>query len=213
MEINYDNYINDGWGLSKLGFEKLYELIKNDNKKIINVLEFGSGVSTKFFSDLSKILNKDIYVTSFDNDITYMYKDKSNPKVVVNLRGLEETDDGAFEQMFVVKKYNKLVMKPKTSSHLRNQFYILQPNDISGIYDYMLLDGPHGNGRSMAFLHTIEHLTTDSIIFIDDSTHYDFAGHLLKIFNAEKIFENIAGNKNKWVFGGDFSIYKIKNVL
>ena len=177
MVINYDFYKNDGWGLSKLGFEKLFELIENNNKQSIRILEFGSGVSTKFFSDLSSILNKDIYVTSFDNDATYMYKDKSNPKVVVNLRGLEETDNSTFEQMFVTKKYNKALMKSKTSNHLRNQFYILQPNDISGMYDYVLLDGPHGNGRSMAFLHTIEHLTTDSIVFIDDSTHYDFAGH------------------------------------
>lgn len=213
MVINYDLYKNDGWGLSKFAFEKFYELLENDSRKIINVLEFGSGYSTKFFSDLSDILNKDIYVTSFDNDPIYMYSDKSNPRIKVNLRRIEETDDDSFEKMFDDKKYNKSVMRLKTSNHFRNQFYILEQNDLNGIYDYILLDGPHGNGRSLAFIHIIGHVNSNTIIFIDDSTHYDFEGHLLKIFDADKIFEHIGGKKNKWVNGGDFVIYKIKNVI
>ena len=197
MVINYDNYKNDGWGLSKLGFEKLFELIENDNKSVIRILEFGSGVSTKFFSDLSKILNKEIHVTSFDNNEQFMYKEKSNPNIIVNLRLLEETDDKKFSQMFVEKTYNKDYMWEKTSNHLRNMFYKLQPNDLSGLYDYMLLDGPHGNGRSLAFLHTQTHLKNNSVVFIDDFTHYDFVDNFLKIFDAEELFKHITGGVNK----------------
>jgi hypothetical protein len=131
---------------------------------------------------------------------------------VVNLRHIEETDDNTFEKMFDEKKYHGEYMHLKTSTHLRNQFYSLKSDDLNGVYDYMLLDGPHGNGRSLAFLHVIGHIDTNTIVFIDDSTHYDFEGHLLKIFNAEKIFEHIGGNKNKWVIGGDFAIFKIINV-
>lgn len=213
MVINYDNYKNDGWGLSKIGFEQLFILINADTRNNINILEFGSGVSTKFFSDLSKILNKKINITSFDNSSDFMYKDTSNPDVVVNLRYIEETDDNTFEKMFDDRKFSKNYMHLKTSTHLRNQFYSLNPDDLNGIYNYVLLDGPHGNGRSLAFLHTIGHIDTNTIVFIDDSTHYDFAGHLLKIFNAEKIFEHIGGNKNKWIIGGDFAIFKIINLL
>lgn len=213
MEINYDVYRNDGWGLSRMGFEKLFYLIMNNPKNDIKILEFGSGVSTKFFSDLSKILNKNINITSFDNSLEYMYKDTSNSNVVVNLRQIEETDDVLFEKMFNEKKYISEYMHIKTSTHLRNQFYSLESGDLNGVYDYMLLDGPHGNGRSLAYLHVIGHLSADSIVFIDDSTHYDFAGYLLKIFNAEKIFEHIGGKKNKWELGGDFAIYKILGVL
>jgi SAM-dependent methyltransferase len=213
MVINYDNYKNDGWGLSKLGFEQLFEQIKNNPKNTICVLEFGSGISTKFFSDLSKILNKKIQVTSFDNSFEYMYKEKSDPDVVVNLRELEETDDAKFNQMFDEKAYNKSYMHCKTSTHLKNQFYVLDVNDLSGIYDYMLLDGPHGNGRSLAFLHANGHLNHDSVVFIDDFTHYDFVDKFLKIFDAEELFRNIGGKKNKWEFGGDFIIFKIKKYI
>ncbi len=210
MVINYDDYKNDGWGLSKLGFEKLYDLIRNNEKNNIRILEFGSGISTKFFSDLSKILNKKIQVTSFDDSTEFMYKDKSNPNIVVNLRLLEECDDDKFKLMFEEKHYNRNYMKCKTSTHLRNQFYMLKPDDLSGTYDIMLLDGPHGNGRSLAFLRANAYLSSDSIIFIDDFTHYDFIDNFLKIFDAEELFRHVSGNKNKWLSGGDFTIFKIK---
>jgi len=213
MVINYNDYKNDGWGLSKLGFEKLYELISNNPKENLRILEFGSGVSTKFFSDLSKILDKHIEVTSFDNSDEFMYKDTSNPDVVVNLRPLDETDDTGFKQMFVDKIFNSKLMKRKTSKHLMNMFYSLKSDDLSGVYDYMLLDGPHGNGRSLAFLLANTHLVGDSVIFIDDYTHYDFVDRFLSIYDADEIFRHIAGNTDKWKLGGDFIIFKLKKYV
>lgn len=210
MVINYEDYKNDGWGISKLGFQQLYELIKEIPKQEIRVLEFGSGMSTKFFSDLSKILGKKVLITSFDDSSEYMYKDKSDPNVVVNLRKLEETDDAGFEQMFVDKQYDKNRMKLKTSTHLRNMFYSLEENDLEGSYDVMLLDGPHGNGRSLAYLLTNEYLPDNSIVFIDDYTHYDFVDKFKTIFDSTQLFHHIGGNVDKWNLGGDFIIFKVK---
>lgn len=212
MVIDYELYQNDGWGLSKIGFEKLYNLIKNDERKNIRVLEFGSGISTKFFSDLSNILEKNIFVTSFDDSEEFMYHGTSNPNIVVKLRALEETTDNYFEKMFVDMSYNKKYMTPKTSSHFRNMFYSLEPNDIDGLYDYVLLDGPHGNGRSLAYLHILGHLSNEAIIFIDDYTHYDFVDKLLSIYNCNELYRHTAGNQNKWHNGGDFIIFKQKNI-
>lgn len=213
MVIDYELYQNDGWGLSKIGFEKLFELISNDERDIIRILEFGSGISTKFFSDLSDALKKEIYVTSFDDSEEYMYHNTSNSKITVNLRTLEETTDSYFERMFSDKSYNKKFMTPKTSNHFRNMFYSLKPDDINGLYDYVLLDGPHGNGRSLAFLHMLGHLSEESIIFIDDYTHYDFVDKLLSVYDCTELFKHTAGNHDKWRNGGDFIIFKQKNVV
>lgn len=210
MVIEYENYRNDGWGLSELGFKKLYSLISHNPKQSIQILEFGSGVSTKFFSDLSHILGKTIFITSFDNSAEYMYNDKSDKNVVVYLRRINETDDEGFNQMFLNKAYDKTLMKPKTSEHLRNQFYDIQDGDLFGTYDYVLLDGPHGNGRSIAFLCAKPYLAENSVVFIDDYTHYDFVDRFLSIYDAKELFTNTVGNKNKWKSGGDFTIYKIK---
>jgi len=213
MVINYDNYKNDGWGLSKLGFKKLYSHISNNPKETLQILEFGSGVSTKFFSDLSNILNKCIFITSFDNSAEFMYNDKTDKNVVVNLRDLNETDDKGFNEMFKNKSYDGKLMKHKTSEHLRNQFYDLKPNDLYGTYDYMLLDGPHGNGRSLAFLYAKQYLAENSIVFIDDHTHYDFVERFLSLYEGKELFTNVSGNENKWSNGGDFTIYKITKIL
>jgi hypothetical protein len=209
MEINFEDYANDGWGISRYDFQKLYSLFKNDNRKILRVLEFGSGVSTRFFSDLSKILDKEIYITSFDDSEEFMYKGTSDPKVVVNLRLLEETSAENFEKMFIEGRYNNNYMTRKTSESLMNQFYMIRPDDLSGVYDYLLLDGPHGNGRSLAFLRANANLAGDTVVFIDDFTHYDFVNKFLGVYDAKELFRHVAGSQSKWTLGGDFIIFRI----
>ena len=58
------------------------------------------------------------------------------------------------------QKYSSDLMLPKKSpltTRQRNNFYNIQPGDISGVYDLMILDGPNGNGRNIAFLHMLGH--------------------------------------------------------
>jgi hypothetical protein len=216
VTINLDKYKNDGWAISRLGFAKLYELIKNNPKNVIRILEFGSGISTIFFSDLSTILDKEIFVTSFDNDLEYMYSDTSRKNVMVHLRELEETDDSKFDQMFEEKTYQHDFMYIKATpltTRQRNNFYSLRPGDLDGVYDYMLLDGPNGNGRSLAFLHVQNHLSKGSVVFIDDFTHYDFVDKFRLVFNGNEVFKHIGGSIDRWNSGGDFIIFKIDEVL
>jgi spore maturation protein CgeB len=216
VKLNLDKYKNDGWAISRLGFAKLYELIENNPKDVIRILEFGSGISTIFFSDLSTILDKEIYVTSFDNDLGYMYSDTSRKNVLVHLRELEETDDSKFDQMFEEKTYHHDFMHIKATpltTRQRNNFYSLRPRDLDGIYDYMLLDGPNGNGRSLAFLHVQNHLSAGSVVFIDDFTHYDFVDKFRLVFTGNEVFKHIGGSIDRWNSGGDFIIFKIDEVL
>jgi phosphopantetheine adenylyltransferase len=202
-------YKNDGWGISMLGFTKLLDLIKNNNNKELNVLEFGSGVSTMFLSDVVRNDIKKLKITSFDNDIIYGYKksdDEDHIKLLV--RGLVECDDMNYQKQLSDKKYDKSLMKIKTSylePTQKNNFYDIQENDLDGIYDLIILDGPNGNGRNFSFLHIQNHVKEGTFIFIDDYNHYDFLERCQNIFNTEIVFQHTEGIGND-----NFVIVKIK---
>lgn len=212
--ITFDAYKNDGWGLSKLAFRKLYDIIDDNSRPSFRIIEFGSGISTKFLIDCAlKMIPKQIEILSFDNDPEYMFK--SSPEYYffnLLLRKLIECDDDAYELMFENKHYSRNLMHDKNSpltTRQKNNFYDIKSRDIHGHYDLMILDGPNGNGRNIAFLHMIGHLKSGSYVFIDDFTHYDFIERFKSIYMADEIFRHEGGMSNQWDNGGDFIIYKL----
>ena len=76
MDIN--QYKNDGWGLSKLAFNQLFQLTKKiiNKQKTIRILEFGSGISTTFFINLiiENSWEKKAKILSFDDNERYVPK-------------------------------------------------------------------------------------------------------------------------------------------
>jgi hypothetical protein len=73
----------------------------------------------------------------------------------------------------------------------------------------MIVDGPHGNGRSIAFLHSIGRLQKGSYVVIDDYNHYDFVEKFQLLFKTQLIFESTTGSINQWELGGNYVIHKI----
>jgi len=74
--MNLDNY-NIGAGLNRTAYIKLLEILNSyDDNKLIRVLEFGSGMSTKFFIDYKNIYNKNLEIVSFDDNEEWCYKKK-----------------------------------------------------------------------------------------------------------------------------------------
>lgn len=212
--MNLDKYKNDGWGLSRLGLQKLFEILNNFSNEV-RIVEFGSGKSTEFFDDYIKLFNKKIKVDSFDNDIRYAYNPSPNSNIKVKMRNLIECSDDSFHEMFNNKKINDSKLYHKTSeltTKQKNNFYQIDDGDINSKYDLVVLDGPNGNGRSLAFLHLINHLNDGAYVFIDDYTHYDFVLRFKSIFNCETYFEHKRGMIDQWNLGGDFIILKVNNL-
>lgn len=206
--MNYNEYKNDGWGLSELALKQITKIINVEiDKPKIRVVEFGSGTSSRFLSDLDKVSDKTIIVTSFDNDLTYAYKPIENDNVTLIIRPLVECDDITYNKMFTNKKYDNNGVYLKTSpltTRQKNNFYNIKKGDLNGVYDLMLLDGPNGNGRNISYLHMKEHLKSGSIVLIDDFHHYDFVEKFKIMFNSELLFKHNDRNS-----GGEFVIYKI----
>ena len=196
MELN--KYKNDGWGINLTGFEHLLKLIKENDKDSLRVLEFGSGASTEFFCDVVRNNIKSLDITSFDDNENYSYKKSSNDEFLkLNIRPLVECNDLEYNEQFILKEYNPNVMSIKTSeleAIQKNNFYKLDDGDLSGYYDIVLIDGPHGNGRNFAFLHIKNYIKTGTIIFIDDYCHYDFLYKCQEIFDCEIIKQHDGNN-------------------
>jgi len=211
--INIEDYKNEGWGLSKIGFEKIYEGLMNHECDDLNVVEFGSGTSTKFFLDINEKTNKKINIFSFDNDPNFSFKpDKTYDNLKLNIIDLVDFSDDHFNKMFINKEYFPQFANLKNTpvhTRQRNTFYNVRNLQLPEQIDYLLLDGPHGNGRSIGFLHTYKKLNSKSLIFIDDHTHYPFLDDLKKLIDIEILFEN-RSSTGKWENGGNFIIVKLK---
>jgi hypothetical protein len=209
--MNIEKYRNDGWGLSKKCLLNI-ENILNDFKTP-NIVEFGSGISTSFLIDYLNENKKEGQVISFDNNLEYATKLK-DPKLHLKIRNLVECDDKHFNEMFKIKKYLKhnMILKNEKSINTRqkNCFYEILDDDIPSSVDLLIVDGPHGNGRSISFLHLKEKLLIGSYVIIDDYNHYDFCDKFLSIFKADLIYECNTGKENQWELGGIYRIYKIK---
>ena len=204
-----DKYKNDGWGLSRKEFEILLEYLNSKRKLVfggeLNVVEFGSGRSTEFLIDAMDGLDYKINVYSFDDSPEYAFKG-THQNLKLNIVPLVECTDDIFNKMFTEKKYDSNLMPLKhTPLHTRqkNTFYKVEDSMLPKKIDLMIVDGPHGNGRSLAFLRCFERFFFGSMVLIDDASHYPFYEHLQKLRKTLTLHEqHLKGDK--WSTGGDF---------
>lgn len=201
MEL--DKYDYSGWTLGRDQIRDLYNLIKEHKKNNLRVLEFGSGLSTEFLVDV--VLNgvKNLEITSFDNREEFSFKNKNNyPFLSVKIRDLFECDDKSYSDMFITKKINNerfKIKKSPLSIRQKNCFYEIRKDDINGVYDLMILDGPNGNGRNISFLHTKDNLEKGTIVLIDDFNHYDFLEKFSLFYEyteIKRVIKNVKPKKN-----------------
>lgn len=177
--MDYDKYYSKGWGVSIDGLKEIERILDGcvRGDAVFNILEFGSGFSTMFFVDyiIENRLNR-AKVVSFENNEIFAMR-ISHPQLDLRMRSLLHCSDEDYEEMFEKRVYmpqKMRVFSDKPSARQRNCFYKINYNDIPDVVDFMLLDGPNGNGRNIAYLHVKDTLHPGTIVFIDDYDHYDF---------------------------------------
>ena len=221
MEL--ENY-NIGAGLNKKVYIELLKILDTIRNKqpIVRVLEFGSGMSTKFFVDYNNKnkTDKDILdITSFDNDLKWCYKKKPEDTCLnLFIRQLVECNESNFNSQMKNKILNKDVFslrKKPTTWRQRNCFYNIENNDIVGEYDIIVIDGPNGNGRNISYLHFMKNVKSGTIIVLDDHNskdndfNYDFIKYLNHFFKAEEIYKHESSLQGNFKDGGNFVFFKI----
>lgn len=202
MDLN--NYKGTGSGLSYMALSKLFEILEKLGDDI-NILEFGSGQSTRFLVDYKLYSKKNITIDSYDNDTNYAYNNKDNHKFLnLRIKPLISCSDENFDEQIKSKIYNRDYftihkLPPYNDPKFwrqRNCFYDLDPNDLKPNYDLVIIDGPNGNGRNIAYLHIKNVIKKSSIVFIDDANccdgdyNYNFITNLNYIIDVKNLYEN-----------------------
>jgi hypothetical protein len=179
-EVDLSTYHRSGWGLHPRALAAIAgALCRLPRGRTLRVVEFGSGGSTEFLLALAARFTLDLDLTSFDHHPTH-----AHPKAT--MRPLVACTDPEFEAFFarrgLIRERMADAQHLADETRARNTFYDLRPGDLRGPYDLVVLDGPNGNGRSLAFLHLLPHVRRHTIVLIDDFDHYDFVPRCSEVY-------------------------------
>ncbi|MDB5053631.1 MAG: hypothetical protein JWM44_1681 [Bacilli bacterium] len=127
--------------------------------------------------------------------------------ITVYWNSLKQLTDDEREELFKIPeeaavkwgKIGKSVIPDQYEHYqIRNAFYgeihhVPLPKES---IDVLIVDGPHGNGRSLAFPLLYSLLKKDALVLIDDFDHYPFAADLERIFSFEEMHRNTWGDQH-----------------
>ena len=206
---------HSAWSLSKKALKLLIEKIGHE---ITGILEFGAGYSTLFFAKFMDLNHKNIPMYSFEHNDCFWNKlsKELQPLSYVNLLmpKLKQLSNKEYEELFTSESPSKTyshIGRPVPvdlyhHTRLHNTFYEIDLNKLKlDKINLIILDGPNGNGRSIAFPLLKDVLDLPAYCLIDDFTHYPFLDEMQKCFDISKIFE--------FDYGHDaYSFMKIKKL-
>ena len=183
-----------GWALTETALRAFVNSILQLQD---GVIEFGGGQSTIFFN-VSSQKNTDIRVCTWENDTNWYANLNSkitSPRIKISRRYIREISISEFNELFdsptsAFIKFSGMGTQMKGDSYTTSQigdsitFYDLSETDIEGMkeFKHVILDGPHGVGRSLAFCLLYQCLRPGSIILIDDYKSFDSIQNLKKLF-------------------------------
>ena len=214
---------NRSSGLNKQTYIKLLEqLDAYPEDKLIRVLEFGSGASTRFFIDYKAIYNKNLEITSFEDNINMGYKQHSSDTcLTLHIRNLIECSNSDFDNQITNKIFNKELfhnrIEPSTWRQ-RNCIYNILDGDMTGIYDIVIIDGCNGNGRNLLYPIIVPYIAADTIILVDDYNSrdneydYKFIENIYTFFNLEELYTH-TGDDYNYETVGQFMLLKVIDII
>ena len=184
--MNLQQYWLGGMGLHEKVLTHIARVIVEN--KVKTIVEFGSGASTSFLMKLREELSLSYNVFSFDHHPVYSYG-LQHEGLTLTRRDLQSCSNEVFERMFKNRLLEKdefqSAQHEKDNFRAQNVFYDISSSDIPPEVDLVIVDGPNGNGRSIAYLHLIDKISDECIIVLDDSDHYDFIERCHEVFDTE----------------------------
>ena len=185
----------------------MYNLLK-DKKSPKLIFEFGGGQSTLFFNLLEKEIPLKVETFEHDMEFTVFLKSKiETSNIHINHRSLQTLSEDHYKKLFVkttqpliVWQENAVEIKANDEKNmrLRNAFYKIEASDLELLIpDAIIIDGPHGNGRSICFHIFQNHIVRGQLILIDDYHHYPFLDDLSRLFKYEIIDQRNYQMSNK----------------
>jgi hypothetical protein len=172
-------------GLHQTQFEDLISILSQN--KIEQVVEFGSGGSTDFLCSYRDFSGLNYSIVSYDHSSVFSYQGKHD-FLDLRIKDLVKCSDEDFDLSFKNKKIIKEkfhnCQNEENNFRIKNCFYDLDPEELPNSIDLIILDGPNGNGRSLAFPFVFDHISHNCWLLIDDSNHYDFLERCQSVFQT-----------------------------
>jgi len=207
---NQNGIFND-FSLAESSVRAFLSHLLVQNKSSYHICEFGGGQSTIFWNILSNYVG--IKITTYEHDpewAKYLQERIINKNIFIKHCVLMQVDDDARENMFLNPNESiqiwdsykhDISLEQFKNPTLKGAFYNLEVEDFPSInIDAIVLDGPHGNGRSMCFPIFFKHIKPGTLILVDDYHHYPFLDDLGRLFKFTILEERRYLHSNKgWV--------------
>lgn len=206
-----------GWALSKCELA-IFVLHLFMGCAAPNIVELGAGQSTLFWAFLSRLKSNYLKLFSYEHHPSWSAQVKKAVSccsdIVVNACGLRQVNPHEWNMLFkfpVKSKYIypnmglRVPLSEFENTRICNAFYDISVKDIPppNSIDGMVVDGAHGNGRSLAFPLFYEALKQNALILIDDIDHYPFESDLKKIFDCKLLKREFPETGKHW------SLYRV----
>ena len=195
-KFNLGKYPITGWCLSKEALRDLFAEIES-HEHGCRIIEFGGGVSSGILSDYASQSEKSIHIETFEHQPKYLPDIQHG---IPRIRELGTCSDAQFDEIFKSGHIDADSLYPTNPDNQHNAFYRLSNDDIVGFYDICLLDGPNGNGRSLAFPWMKDHLKRGAMILVDDFNHYDFEARCAQVIETSVTKRVELGPSNSYVW-------------
>lgn len=204
-----------GWALAESALRYLFYYIMQTKipERPYHILELGGGQSTMFWKGLSSKVCE-IAVTTWEHDPTFAERlaaQTMGTSINVSQRRLVQYSDTHWGTIFAAKTLEeldralqsaspKIIDKSEYSNwRINNVFYEFDAvHRENFMIDALIVDGPHGNGRSMAYAVFARNMKAGTLILIDDVSHYPFLEHLSK-FMQFTILQTSFSLTKQWV--------------
>ncbi|RAV04563.1 hypothetical protein [Paenibacillus sp. YN15] len=178
-----------------------------------HILELGGGMSPYFWDQVAvqDFLSVSLFHIEHDPGLASLWEGQHLGKGSFHFynRPLKQLSDEERTEVFanpetawaVWGSYGQAVPQELFNHYtIRNAFYAdietipLEPASV----DVLILDGPHGNGRSLAFPLLYGRLKRDALVLIDDYDHYPFVEDLRSLFQMEELAREPRG-EYRWL--------------
>ncbi len=203
----------DAWSLSIEGIIWAAELIIRE--RLGRVMEFGAGYSTIALAHFLARCASDVHLDSFEHqrhyaDLLQARVAAAGSLATVHLAPLIKLTDLDFNRAFEASDPIEFFLKSgmpisaadETDTRVRNAFYQFDfrtiPERSVGL---VILDGPNGNGRSIAYPLLRRALTERALILIDDYLDYPFVDDLKGVYKAGR-------ERSVELAGKEFALYR-----
>jgi hypothetical protein len=187
------------WSLHPLSCLLIADLLRQ--QEIKKIVEFGAGYSTIFLTKFIQQASINATIESFEHQVGFSDRLATTLKRIGNSAStlhtceLVQLADEHFDQLFRAGAEPQVLLKEQSvpvptsrywETRLHNVFY---DYDFSAMPDHsidlLILDGPNGNGRSIAFPLLKHKLKTPSWVLMDDYLDHPHLEYLERVFQSE----------------------------